>query len=545
MTNEYDTLTRLTHRNYTLAGSGTLRTSYDYLDWTTDANRTTGTVDGICYTYSPGGLTLPDLAYSYDANGNINEIRGGSALDPDTLRQHLKNGTAIPQSMSGQENYSYDAKGQLIRHDSATQNASFTYSYDKAGNITAVSKYAYTTGTLGTALETKNYTYATGTWGDLLTAYNGKAISYDAIGNMTSYDGATFTWEGRSLASLSKGGSSYSYQYNADGIRTGKTGNGTVTEYFLSGSQILAQKTGNSVMWFFYDSQGTRTGLVYDGHFYYYLYNVQGDVVALADSANGQIVARYDYDAWGKCTVTNASGSTVGNDNPFRYRGYYYDTDTGLYYLNSRYYDPELRRFISSDIYVSTGQGLLGANMFTYCNNNPVVYSDPNGKSLVAAIIIGAVVGGVIGGGSAYLKGGDTKDIVLGTLAGAASGGFCGAGNGWIFAGAAVSGIYKATTSEGNILERGAKGLAAFWGTLAWGELGNIASKELGDLTSQVVGNFLFNLEFGIAAEGVTMAAEACVDYIFSKQTPQTTNRQMPVTQGNFKRQIDPRRESQ
>ena len=114
--------------------------------------------------------------------------------------------------------------------------------------------------------------------------------------------------------------------------------NGTTTEFFLNGSQILAQKTGDSVMRFFYDSTGKRVGFANGTMLFYYLYNVQGDVIAIVRAATGQIVAKYSYDAWGKCTVTNAAGYAVGDKNPFRYRGYYYDTETGLYYLNSRYY---------------------------------------------------------------------------------------------------------------------------------------------------------------------------------------------------------------
>ena len=136
-------------------------------------------------------------------------------------------------------------------------------------------------------------------------------------------------------------------------------------------------------MLFFYDSTGKRVGFANGDTLYYYLYNVQGDVVAIMRAATGQVVARYSYDAWGKCTVTNASGYTVGEKNPFRYRGYYYDTETGLYYLNSRYYNPEFGRFISADSFVSTGQGITGGNMFAYCGNNPVNRFDPDGDAFL------------------------------------------------------------------------------------------------------------------------------------------------------------------
>ena len=115
--------------------------------------------------------------------------------------------------------------------------------------------------------------------------------------------------------------------------------------------------------------------------------NAQGDVIALLDE-NYNVVVKYTYDTWGKVlSVTNASGTLItdtthiGHRNPIRYRGYYYDIETRLYYLQSRYYDPEVGRFISADEYISTGQGINGNNMFAYCGNNPVNYYDIQGTS--------------------------------------------------------------------------------------------------------------------------------------------------------------------
>lgn len=105
----------------------------------------------------------------------------------------------------------------------------------------------------------------------------------------------------------------------------------------------------------------------------------------------------YTYDAWGNSKITYHSGSLNSsvNNNPFRYRGYYYDADFGLYYLQTRYYDSNTGRFINADGYVSTGQGILGNNMFAYCNNNPVMFVDPTGE-MSALAIVGIVVVGVI-----------------------------------------------------------------------------------------------------------------------------------------------------
>ena len=138
-------------------------------------------------------------------------------------------------------------------------------------------RYAYTAGDLGSVLETRSYTYNAGTWNDRLTGFNGHSVTSDSIGNMTSYLGNTYTWNGRELAKIQGNGNTFTYACNAEGIRTKKTVNGTATEYFLNGSQILAEKTGDTVTWFFYDSQGTRIGMVYGSNIYYYLYNLQGD----------------------------------------------------------------------------------------------------------------------------------------------------------------------------------------------------------------------------------------------------------------------------
>ncbi len=167
----------------------------------------------------------------------------------------------------------------------------------------------------------------------------------------------------------------------------------TTTKYLLNGTQILAQKTGNTILSFFYDQQGNRVAMADSSNkFYYYIYNLQGDVIALADASTGKLAATYTYDAWGKCTVTNATGFTIGTDNPFRYRGYYYDTETKLYYLQTRYYDPGVGRFINADAFTSTDiSGALSANMFAYCENNPVMRHDPNGEW--AQILVGAVIG--------------------------------------------------------------------------------------------------------------------------------------------------------
>ena len=148
----------------------------------------------------------------------------------------------------------------------------------------------------------------------------------------------------------------------------------------MDGDKIVSQIYNNQQIWFDYDAAGTRHAMSYNGNSYYYYYNLQGDVIGLYDSALNSVV-QYTYDSWGKLLgITGSLAETVGKANPFRYRGYYYDDETELYYLNSRYYDPEMGRFVNADGYVSTGQGVLGNNMFTYCGNNPANYFDESGQ---------------------------------------------------------------------------------------------------------------------------------------------------------------------
>ena len=141
----------------------------------------------------------------------------------------------------------------------------------------------------------------------------------------------------------------------------------------------MAQVAPGKSLLFSYDANGQAVSVNYNGTEYYYLRNGQNDIVGLMDESGVRVV-EYIYDAWGKLiSTTGTLATTLGADNPFRYRGYYYDTETGLYYLTTRYYDPEVCRFISADVYTSTGQGVLGGNMWAYCLNNPIVYTDDEG----------------------------------------------------------------------------------------------------------------------------------------------------------------------
>ena len=386
----YDSLNRPTSQLlcYDLApgvsSPSQLTRKYSYL--TNSSGNATSLISGLTYS----GKVNASYSYSYDNLGNITAIyKGGSLV----------------------ASYEYDDLGQLVRENNEEANKTWIYTYDDRGNITARKTYNeckdVETSSLGEYDTIDNYTYYqqwdTDMWGDGLKSYNGSAtFTYDAIGNPLTYNNGsayTFTWQnGRQLASGTKGSTSFAYTYNSDGLRTRKIVGSKTYDYYWFDSQLamMTITSGSSVMTlkFYYDANGLPLIFDYNGTQYYYITNLQGDVVGLANEYG--IVASYAYDAWGK--IISTSGITSMEEgalaaNPLRYRGYIYDTETGFYYLQSRYYDPSMSRFINADGYVSTGTGLLGYNMYSYCNNNPVMCTDNLGEfPWLAVAIVSAVV---------------------------------------------------------------------------------------------------------------------------------------------------------
>ncbi|WP_343777591.1 RHS repeat-associated core domain-containing protein, partial [Clostridium sartagoforme] len=236
----------------------------------------------------------------------------------------------------------------------------------------------------GTADKTINYSYGDANWKDKLTAYDGKAITYDAIGNPLTYDGYTYSWEGgRRLKSITGNNKNISYKYNDNGIRTEKTVNGVKTNYTLSGDSVLLETTNDEKIHYTYDSSNNLVSMnIASGSNpsisgeYFYIRNLQGDIIGLIDK-NGTEVVSYTYDTWGKpISIEGSLKDTVGVKNPYRYRGYRYDSETGLYYLNARYYNAEWGRFINADTFLGIDGMLLSHNLFSYCMNNPVNHTD-------------------------------------------------------------------------------------------------------------------------------------------------------------------------
>ena len=352
------------------------------MDWTYKSGAN-GSATSLLSTYANGSDAKYN--YDYDANGNITRIwRGNTSFT----------------NASEKYSYVYDSANQLVRENlyygsGNSSNATITYEYDIWGNLLNKKIYAYTVGTLGTARETVSYAYTNSAWKDQLTSYDGESITYDASGNPTNYLGATLVWEGQRLksytpkAASSGRANSYVYSYDENGIRTRKTIGNTVTDYYYNGTLLMGTvktttnsdgSTTTSKLRFSYDADGKVVAVNYNGNYYYYLRNAQSDIVKLIDKT-GATVVEYRYDSWGKLLSTSGSlASTLGKNNPFRYRGYVFDEETGFYYVSSRYYDPEIGRFINADDIAYLGmRGLTSYNLFAYCGNNPVMGYDPYG----------------------------------------------------------------------------------------------------------------------------------------------------------------------
>ena len=336
-----------------------------------------------------GVSTLHNVSYSYDAMGRI-------ISESDTADTSFNN------------TYTYDTYGQLIRENNKSLDKTYVYEYNGSGNIIGAKTYSYTTGTLDGVDPTSTdiYTYDS-TVKDRLTAFKGDAITYNSMGcPVKLVDGSTtytYTWTKGKLTGFTKfsslgGRHSYTYTYDAYGRRIKKL------YTYAPGSQISAVYTTRVTTNYTYDLSGrlvreqatevdselvnyTREFVyLYDGDTivgvvftrsgttstYYFDRNIKGDVVGIFNSSGTQ-VAKYEYDAWGNSRLSTLVSNNFSGCNSIRYRGYYYDTETGFYFLNSRYYSPQWRRFISPASASSLNPNSVnGLNLYCYAGNNPV-----------------------------------------------------------------------------------------------------------------------------------------------------------------------------
>lgn len=325
--------------------------------------------------------------YNYDLAGNITSIKEGGKL----LYE-----------------YTYDAHGRLTGQKDFTIDECHEYIYNTTGNIQANWKYPLDEGGNKISEEgtVKYSTYENEQWQDQISSYGGQNIIYDGLGNPTKYwNGMNFQWtEGRHLAKISiDENSDVTYKYNEDGLRTYKETGTQLINYQWDENNLIREtvtykSTGKSYdIWYFFDGNGQVAGFEYAEIFdmndslkknrVYYEKNLQGDVVGLLDSRGAEI-AKYSYDAWGN--ITNKM-CYEGYEIPYalnhiNYRGYYRDDESGFYYLQSRYYDAEIGRFLNADdtnLEELNNGNIFYANIYIYCANNPCTYIDQDGKLIV------------------------------------------------------------------------------------------------------------------------------------------------------------------
>lgn len=379
------------------------------------------------------------IKYRYDKCGNISEI--------------LENGHTSAR-------YEYDKLNRLIREDNKPLNRTTVYTYDQNGNITERCEYAYTWKT-SEELSNLKCTHASYDYeGDRLISYNGENCAYNNAGNPNEYRGKQVLWQyGTRLTQLGN----VMFAYDGLGRRTRK---GTIQYLYDNENNLIYQSNG---LEFIYDTTGVA-GIKYQDNVYFYRKDAQGNIVAILDSA-GIVVVKYNYDAWGRHNITDANGEPIMDAdhiaylNPFRYRGYYYDTETRLYYLQTRYYDPEAGRFLSQDnVDYTEPEVINGINLYAYCGNNPVMNVDPTGTSFLlfifGVLLAGAIIGGAVAGSEAAKNGATGWEVVGQVLLGAAFGVAIAGGALMIVAGGmAIAGV---TLFGGTAAQIFAIGAAAF-----------------------------------------------------------------------------------
>ncbi len=377
------------------------------------------------YTYDElGRLTkksinnqLP-IEYEYYSNGNKTSlILKSIKINEDVyeyLYDNLYNIKTIYKNKKLLHEYFYDNFSELIKENNYQANKTYQYIYDSSGNILKKKEYELNTDNL---LHQSTYEYQNENWQDQLTKFNDIEITYDEIGNPLTIGDMNLAWQnGRELKSITSPTKDITYTYNKDGIRKSKTINNITTNYFTENSTLIFEETNNNMLYFIRDDNNNLLGFKYNDILYYYQKNTQEDITGIYDK-NYQLIATYEYDSWGKIlNIKDNLGNDISNNpshianiNPFRYRSYYYDSEINLYYLNSRYYNPEWGRFINVDEITGEIGNVLSHNLYQYAFNNPISFRDDEGswpnifKAIgkiavgVAVIAVGAAVAASVG----------------------------------------------------------------------------------------------------------------------------------------------------
>ncbi len=324
-------------------------------------------------------------SYSYVTNGKRTSMLVKKMNNVSYVYNRLNSITHIYNGEVLEHRYYYDDYNELIKENDYVLNQTIVYEYDDLGNILSKKIYNLNTNTL---IDENIYEYNNSNWIDQLTKFNNTVITYDEIGNPLTIGNIQLNWiNGRQLKEYNDSNLNIEYKYNVDGIRTCKIVNDIETKYYLEGRKIIFEKCGNNVIYYMYDEAGEIIGLQYNNTPYYYIKNNQNDIIAIEDN-NHFVLAKYTYDSWGNIiSIKDINGVDISNNpnnianiNPFRYRSYYYDVETKLYYLNSRYYNPLWGRFINADGIIGANKDILSYNLYAYVSNDPINKVDSDGE---------------------------------------------------------------------------------------------------------------------------------------------------------------------
>ena len=380
-TNEYDDLGMLKNTYvYDKNDSRVMTLTRNYQTRTNDSKHISQRIN--MDTFAFGDESYWVRQYQYDAMGNVTKIYG------ETPDRH---------------DYTYDYRNFLV-NDNGT-----AYEYDGNGNIT---KKGTTTFTYDTVIK------------DRLVKVGNTPVTYSTANplNPATYGNCSYNFKGRRLQSFTKSGSTYNYIYDEQGLRTRKIApDGSVTKYLYNGTKLAAEIAPNYRLDFLYDENDMLYGFVKDGSAkYFYARDMLQNILGIIDT-NGSPVVIYQYTAYGTSTVLQDTAG-LASINPFRFKGYYFDSESGMYYCHTRYYVPEWCRWLNADHpSFLQPESLQGMNLFVYCGNNPVLFVDLEGTIqaktvlIIAAIALAAIAGTILTLGATTL---------IGTIIGGAALGF-------------------------------------------------------------------------------------------------------------------------
>ena len=453
-----------------------------------------------------------------------------------------------------ENHYSYDSFNRLSIEDNQIMDKSFSYGYDNNGNLTMVKEGSYNLNdykvkqrfAYNNFNQLTKVVYSDGSY-DEITSYDSygnphliKKMKYCLSGSCCTSENIVLSYGRNNM--LERYGDNY-YYYNEEGIRIAKEENGLIHKYYVEDNVIhkeeIRNKSSNQLVkeiYYYYDETGISAFRI-NSNIYYYLKDLTGLILGIYNS-DGVIVARYVYDAFGNHKVydgsynANTNDSFIGNINPFRYKSYYYDKESNLYYLNSRYYSPIYYRFISiDDIDYLKSESINGINLYTYCGNDPINYTDGSGHMpkwaqwlIGGALIVGAIAltictAGVGGALSIAMGGGFWATVGSGALVGAVVG-----------------------AASGALMSAGTQIIANGFEDFSWSEVGK--SALIGGLAGGIAGGLFAGIQYGLSAGKIANSvsglskAQTRLDQVFKPLRNIKNLSNMPFSGTNIARTI-------